>query len=184
VSAPRDLRQPVAFEVSLSRSESEQQDVVMGSPIADKAPTPATLNSSETTMASSLQRVQEFDTNMMELDTAVDELKRHLDHRNFIDQYIQEGEFVYELFAVLVHSGTSRAGHYYAYIKSFEDNNWYQFNDRDVSLTNEDSIERAYGRKYGEATAYLLKYRKVNLSPQISCPNEMVPPEFHEEAQK
>ena len=75
MSAPRDLRQPVAFEVSLSRSESEQQDVVMGSPIADKAPTPATLNSSETTMASSLQRVQEFDTNMMELDTAVDELK-------------------------------------------------------------------------------------------------------------
>jgi hypothetical protein len=33
-----------------------------------------------------------------------------------------------------------------------------------VSLTNEDSIERAYGRKYGEATAYLLKYRKVQNS--------------------
>ncbi len=78
---------------------------------------------------------------------------------------------------MLVHSGTQGAGHYYAYIKSFEDGKWYQFNDRDVSLTNEDSIERAYGKRYGEATAYLLKYRKVSIQDTqvFSCPNSMVP---------
>ena len=68
---------------------------------------------------------------------------------------------MYELFAVLVHSGTSGRGHYFAYIKSFEDGRWYHFNDRTVTPTNEDSIERSYGSKYGESTAYLLKYRKV-----------------------
>jgi len=161
------------------------------SPPTDKAnETPLTnLNVSETTMASSQQRVQEFDNNMMELDAAVDDLKRQIDQRNQVELYLAQGEFVYELYAVLVHSGTQGAGHYYAYIKSFEDNKWYQFNDRDVSLTTEDSIERAYGRKYGEATAYLLKYRKVQNSVEkvagVPDQGEMRPPqEFYEEIEK
>jgi ubiquitin carboxyl-terminal hydrolase 47 len=74
---------------------------------------------------------------------------------------------VYELFAVLVHSGTQGGGHYFAYIKSFDDGKWYQFNDREVTPTTEDSIERAYGRKYGEASAYMLKYRRVVKDKQI-----------------
>lgn len=128
---------------------------------ADQITIISNLNASETTMASSQQRVQEFDQ-IMEYDSgAVDELKKQLDQRNLIEQYLQDGEFVYELYAVLVHAGNIGGGHYYAYIKSFEDNRWYLFNDRDVSLTTEDSIERSYGRKYGDATAYLIKYRKV-----------------------
>jgi ubiquitin carboxyl-terminal hydrolase 47 len=59
----------------------------------------------------------------MEFDSsAVDELKKQLDFRNLIEQYLLQGEYVYELYAVLVHSGTQGGGHYYAYIKSFEDN--------------------------------------------------------------
>ena len=37
---------------------------------------------------------------------------------------------MYELFSVMVHSGSAAGGHYYAYIKSFEDNRWYSFNDQ------------------------------------------------------
>lgn len=32
--------------------------------------------------------------------------------------------FVYELYAVMVHSGGAYGGHYYAYIKDFETNKW------------------------------------------------------------
>ena len=59
-----------------------------------------------------------------------------------------------------MHSGTQGSGHYFAYIKSYEDNKWYKFNDQEVIYVTEDSIERAFGKKYGEPTAYLLKYRK------------------------
>ena len=98
-SVPRDLRQPVSFEVSLERSHSEHQDVQMAEvegpnqnvtppsdKIKDSNQTPLTqnMNASETTMASSQQRVNEVD-NMMELDSAVDDLKRQLDQRNLIE---------------------------------------------------------------------------------------------------
>jgi alanyl-tRNA synthetase len=35
------------------------------------------------------------------------------------------GQHAYELYSVLVHSGSATGGHYYAYIKSFERNKWY-----------------------------------------------------------
>lgn len=40
---------------------------------------------------------------------------------------------VYELFSILVHNGGPHHGHYYAYIKSFEDGRWYCFNDYNVT---------------------------------------------------
>lgn len=30
----------------------------------------------------------------------------------------------YELFSIMIHSGSATGGHYYAYIKSFESNQW------------------------------------------------------------
>jgi hypothetical protein len=36
---------------------------------------------------------------------------------------------IYELFSVLIHSGSAMGGHYYAFIKSFENGKWYKFND-------------------------------------------------------
>jgi ubiquitin carboxyl-terminal hydrolase 47 len=47
--------------------------------------------------------------------------------------YLKQGDFVYELYSVLVHSGGANSGHYYCYIKSFEDGKWYNFNDGTVS---------------------------------------------------
>jgi len=35
----------------------------------------------------------------------------------------------YELYSVINHSGASGVGHYTAYCKNIEDNNWYCFND-------------------------------------------------------
>lgn len=39
----------------------------------------------------------------------------------------------FELFSVMVHSGSAAGGHYYAHIKSFSDGQWYSFNDQHVS---------------------------------------------------
>jgi hypothetical protein len=38
-----------------------------------------------------------------------------------------DGHIVYDLFAVLMHSGTAMGGHYYAYIKSFTDQVYLSF---------------------------------------------------------
>jgi ubiquitin carboxyl-terminal hydrolase 47 len=52
---------------------------------------------------------------------------------NKVLEYLKQGDLVYELYAVLVHSGSAIGGHYYAYIKSFEDGKWYNYNDSNVS---------------------------------------------------
>jgi hypothetical protein len=83
-------------------------------------------------------------------------------------------EFLYELYAVLVHSGNAYGGHYYAYIKSLEDGRWYKFNDSAVTEVAYADVEEAFGgeRKssYGysysyyasSASAYLLLYRRID----------------------
>ena len=34
-----------------------------------------------------------------------------------MQQYKNDGQFVYELYAILIHAGGAHAGHYYGYIK-------------------------------------------------------------------
>lgn len=43
------------------------------------------------------------------------------------------GPYEYELFAIMIHSGSASGGHYYAYIKDFNSCHWYSFNDQTVS---------------------------------------------------
>eukprot|EP00825_Cyclidium_porcatum_P011776 TRINITY_DN1607_c0_g1_i1.p1 TRINITY_DN1607_c0_g1~~TRINITY_DN1607_c0_g1_i1.p1 ORF type:complete len:123 (-),score=15.14 TRINITY_DN1607_c0_g1_i1:2-370(-) len=64
------------------------------------------------------------------------------------DRYIKEGPNVYELFVVSVHSGSSMGGHYYVYIKSFENGLWYKYDDSRVTIMNYDVIETAFGEHY------------------------------------
>jgi hypothetical protein len=52
-----------------------------------------------------------------------------------------------------------------------------------VTPTTPDSVERAFGKRYGEASGYLLKYRKVSL-PTVTCEAGIIPHEFHEDAEK
>ena len=40
----------------------------------------------------------------------------------------------------MVHSGSAGHGHYYSYNKSFEDGNWYCFNDERVTEINVEEI--------------------------------------------
>lgn len=84
-----------------------------------------------------------------------------------------KGPYCYELFSIMIHSGSASGGHYYAYIKSFTNGEWYCFNDQSVSRVSDDDIERTYGgfessRTYyssvysSSTNAYMLMYRQVN----------------------
>lgn len=46
---------------------------------------------------------------------------------------LNQNGLTFELFSVMVHSGSAAGGHYYACIKSFSDGQWYSFNDQHVS---------------------------------------------------
>jgi len=52
-------------------------------------------------------------------------------HHTFF--FFPQNSLLYELFSVMVHSGSAAGGHYYACIKSFSDDQWYSFNDQHVS---------------------------------------------------
>lgn len=84
------------------------------------------------------------------------------------------GPYVYELFAIMIHSGSASGGHYYAYIKDFESGNWYSFNDQTVSSITQEDIQKSFGGSgasykayyssaYSSSTnAYMLMYRQVD----------------------
>ncbi|XP_042561100.1 ubl carboxyl-terminal hydrolase 18-like [Clupea harengus] len=60
----------------------------------------------------------------------------------------------YDLYGVINHSGVYGSGHYYAYIQSPENNDWFCFNDSHVvKITDKDFLERS-------KTAYMIVYRK------------------------
>ncbi|CAL1532778.1 unnamed protein product [Lymnaea stagnalis] len=84
-----------------------------------------------------------------------------------------KGPFVYELFSIMIHSGSAAGGHYYAYIKSFKDGQWYSFNDQQVTKITYDDIRKTYGGSsmargfYSSAytsstSAYMLMYRQID----------------------
>ncbi|XP_053576238.1 ubiquitin carboxyl-terminal hydrolase 47 isoform X2 [Bombina bombina] len=86
---------------------------------------------------------------------------------------VTEKNSLFELFSVMVHSGSAAGGHYYACIKSFADGQWYSFNDQHVSRITQEDIMKTYGgstanRGYyssafaSSANAYMLMYRLKN----------------------
>jgi ubiquitin carboxyl-terminal hydrolase 47 len=67
---------------------------------------------------------------------------------------------VYELFSILNHYGGAYGGHYYAFVKSFEDSNWHCFNDMSVSKIDPEELPlRAFGTQ--SSNAYMLFFRQV-----------------------
>jgi len=93
-------------------------------------------------------------------------------------EYLKQGDLVYELYAVLVHSGSALGGHYYAYIKSFEDSLWYKFNDSEVTRMDPGEIKEVFGDKSQNATAYMLKYRQFNPAHKdtpLTIPDDSIP---------
>jgi uncharacterized UBP type Zn finger protein len=62
----------------------------------------------------------------------------------------------YELSAAFVHAGRVNAGHYYIFIRDFENNQWIKYNDEIVSIVTEETvISETTG---SDRNAYLLVY--------------------------
>jgi hypothetical protein len=79
---------------------------------------------------------------------------------------------LYELFSIMIHSGSALGGHYYAFIKDLDSGKWFTFNDSSVRPMASFDLETAYG---GEATSksfnayytssasgYMLMYRRID----------------------
>ncbi|RLN93514.1 hypothetical protein BBJ28_00019286 [Nothophytophthora sp. Chile5] len=86
----------------------------------------------------------------------------------------RSGPHVYELYSVLIHSGSALGGHYYAYIKSLETGKWYNFNDSTVSEISDTELKTAFGGASGSGysmrystCAYMLMYRLVSEAKNV-----------------
>ncbi|XP_017301400.1 ubiquitin carboxyl-terminal hydrolase 47-like [Diaphorina citri] len=75
-----------------------------------------------------------------------------------------KGPYVYELFSIMIHSGSASGGHYYAYIKNFSTDEWYCFNDQSVTRITDEDIHKSYGG--GPARGY---YSGVYSSSPLLC---------------
>jgi ubiquitin carboxyl-terminal hydrolase 47 len=83
----------------------------------------------------------------------------------------------------MIHSGGTYGGHYYSYIKSFEDGKWYNFNDSSVSVI-QDSAEEIIKIFGGSASAYMLMYKRVDGDEKlIKFSDEEIPDYLKEEIQ-
>lgn len=94
-------------------------------------------------------------------------IKLDVDETNKSDETLNgEDELSnYELFSIMIHSGSATGGHYYAYIKCFETDQWYNFNDEKVTKLDKSDISKAFGTSYSSyssTTAYMLLYRQKN----------------------
>jgi ubiquitin C-terminal hydrolase len=82
------------------------------------------------------------------------------------DEGLNDKSTKYELFSIMIHSGSATGGHYYAYIKCFETDQWYNFNDERVTKLDRQDIKKAFGTSnssYSSQTAYMLLYRQQNV---------------------
>uniref|UniRef100_A0A158P9L7 Ubiquitin carboxyl-terminal hydrolase 47 n=1 Tax=Angiostrongylus cantonensis TaxID=6313 RepID=A0A158P9L7_ANGCA len=89
--------------------------------------------------------------------------------RALVNQLLKRGEYVYELFSVMVHQGSAAGGHYFAHIKNMDQGQWYCFNDTRVEPVSPEEISKSFGGSYGgwstsNTNAYMLMYRKVLLN--------------------
>lgn len=88
---------------------------------------------------------------------------------------------LYQLYSVLVHSGSAMGGHYCAYIQSFEERKWYLFNDTEVREAAEMEVIKTFGdslnsnaQLYAGSSAYVLGYRRIaaaNLQETVVPPH-------------
>lgn len=91
-----------------------------------------------------------------------------------VNNFNAPGPYVYELFAIMIHSGSASGGHYYAYIKDFDSFKWFSFNDQTVSPITQEDIQKSFGGgssktyysgAYSSSTnAYMLMYRQIDSS--------------------
>ena len=102
-----------------------------------------------------------------------------LDMRQFMDPDVlkeeseKEGsdkDYTYELHAVMVHSGDSNVGHYYAYIKPTPTSGWFKFDDDRVTpASEEEAVNENFGYSSDPsiATAHAREQSTVPRSERI-----------------
>ena len=81
-----------------------------------------------------------------------------------VEENVDDSIYDYELFSIMIHSGSATGGHYYAYIKCFETGQWHTFNDERVMRLDKSEIYKTYGTtgaSYSSSTAYMLFYRQI-----------------------
>ncbi|XP_078419761.1 ubl carboxyl-terminal hydrolase 18-like [Cetorhinus maximus] len=86
--------------------------------------------------------------------------------------YYAENKWQYKLLSVIVHKGNTSFGHYYAYIRDFQEMNWYQFDDEHVLRATWEDVKKTFGSLnsssldqnefHMEGTAYLLFYKRMD----------------------
>ncbi|KJH50225.1 ubiquitinyl hydrolase 1 [Dictyocaulus viviparus] len=112
--------------------------------------------------------------------------------RAIVNQLLKRGEYVYELFSVMVHQGSAAGGHYFAHIKyvfsnvrepfdncccsvnhvqpyfrNMDQGRWFCFNDTRVEPVGPEEISKSFGGSCGgwstsNTNAYMLMYRKIS----------------------
>lgn len=108
---------------------------------------------------------------------------KDLEPIDILPEDIGKSDTTYELFSILIHSGSAQGGHYYAYIKSFETRKWYKFNDSRVSDLKKGEIEKAFGGSESRgfwgassSNAYMLVYRRVSPERNLNeVSDELIP---------
>jgi hypothetical protein len=98
--------------------------------------------------------------------------------RESMEQYFRDGPLVYELMGILIHRGGAYGGHYYAYIKNFEDKDWYLFDDTMVHKTSLETVaDDAFGGMFTNASGYMLFYQLMESDPRpanyLEIPREL-----------
>jgi ubiquitin carboxyl-terminal hydrolase 47 len=108
---------------------------------------------------------------------------------------MKEGQFVYELFSILIHSGGAHAGHYYAYIKDSANNQWYKFNDVMVYRISFLEIISTFGQNISKkkrysnnvqdrSNAYMLMYRQIDPDFNVNeVPKSLISQELRDEVE-
>jgi len=80
---------------------------------------------------------------------------------------------LYDLYAVLMHSGSLEKGHYIALAKDVTDDAWYRFDDEKVTKLSEEVLRRELRKAYGgrgSTSAYMLFYREKPIDGGSSLP--------------
>uniref|UniRef100_A0A8C1K5M6 Ubiquitin carboxyl-terminal hydrolase 47 n=1 Tax=Cyprinus carpio TaxID=7962 RepID=A0A8C1K5M6_CYPCA len=106
-------------------------------------------------------------SNDFSTDDAVDE-GICLDNTSTAERALKpKSSLTFELFSVMVHSGSAAGGHYYACIKSFSDSQWYSFNDQHVSKITQDDIRKTYGGSSGSRGYYSSAFARCVKPPKF-----------------
>ena len=77
----------------------------------------------------------------------------------------------YVLHGILVHSGCVYAGHYYAFLRTTTDPQWYEFNDTHVSKVDAShAIDDNFGGESKTYSGYLLVYVRRDAEEEVFAP--------------